>query len=211
MTRWTAALAVALAAAAPSASASAVFASLDRNGKLQVTDAPLAGAKAFDPHRPYVPTARNATAKAKAAAATRSVPTPSAMPTAASRWNPLIQQVAQEHGVDAHLLHAIVRVESAYNHQARSHAGALGLMQVIPATGKRFGAEDLFDPLQNLRAGTAYVVWLQRRYKGDLDLMLAAYNAGEGAVQRHGNRIPPFRETRQYVARVTALYRARAH
>ncbi len=195
-------LVVALLAITTPAAASPVFASLDRHGKLQVSDAPLAGAAAFDPHRPFVPAApkpvtRIPTAKAVA---------PSAMPKAASRWNPMIEQVAAEHGVDARLLHAIVRVESAYNHHARSHAGALGLMQVIPATGKRFGASDLLDPLQNLRAGTAYLVWLHRRFNGDLNLMLAAYNAGEGAVQRYGNRVPPFNETRHYVEKVTKLY-----
>lgn len=79
-------------------------------------------------------------------------------------------------------------------------------MQVIPATGRRFGANDLFDPLQNLRAGTAYLVWLHRRFNGDLTLMLAAYNAGEGAVQRYGNRVPPYSETRHYVEKVTKLY-----
>lgn len=196
-------LVVALLAITTPAAASQVFASLDRHGKLQVSDAPLAGATAFDPHRPFVPAGPKPAARA---AAVKTV-APSAMPKGASRWNSLIEQVAAEHGVDARLLHAIVRVESAYNHQARSHAGALGLMQVIPATGKRFGANDLFDPLQNLRAGTAYLVWLHRRFNGDLTLMLAAYNAGEGAVQRHGNRVPPFSETRRYVEKVTALYR----
>lgn len=196
MRRWKAGLLVALATTALPASANQVFASLDRNGQLQVSTAPLAGAKAFDPLRPYVPTPVTRTPKAASA------------PKVAARWAPLIEQVAAEHGVDARLLHAIVTVESAYNPQARSHAGALGLMQVIPATGKRFGAKDLFDPLQNLRAGTAYLVWLHRRFNGDLTLMLAAYNAGEGAVQRHGNRVPPFSETRRYVEKVTALYQA---
>ncbi|WP_315387229.1 lytic transglycosylase domain-containing protein [uncultured Stenotrophomonas sp.] len=203
MIRWKAGLVAALAASTAPVAASPVFASLDRHGQLQVSDAPLAGAIAFDPHRPYVPAAPT---PAKRAAMPGPV-VPGAMPTAAKRWNPLIEQVAAEHGVDARLLHAIVRVESAYNHQARSHAGALGLMQVIPSTGKRFGAMDLFDPLQNLRAGTAYLVWLHGRFNGDLTLMLAAYNAGEGAVQRHGNRVPPFSETRRYVEKVTALYR----
>lgn len=200
--RVTVGVVVALAATAPPATASQVFASLDRNGQLQVSDAPLAGAKAFDPHRPYVARPRPAAPSAR--------PLTTA-PRGATRWSPLIEQVAAEHGVDARLLHAIVTVESAYDPRARSHAGALGLMQVIPATGKRFGARDLFDPLQNLRAGTAYLVWLQRRFSGDLSLMLAAYNAGEGAVQRHGNRIPPFKETERYVARVTALYHGRMH
>ncbi len=195
--RWRVGVVVALAAIAPPASGSQVFATLDRNGQLQVSDAPLAGAKAFDPHRTYVP--------ASAALA----PNQASPPKAASRWSPLIDQVAAEHGMDARLLHAIVTVESAYDPQARSHAGALGLMQVIPATGKRFGANDLLDPLQNLRAGTAYLAWLKRRFGGDLTLMLAAYNAGEGAVQRHGNRVPPFNETRQYVRKVTALYHGR--
>jgi len=195
--RWTAGVVVALAATAPPASGSQIFATLDRNGELQVSDAPLVGAKAFDPHRTYVP------------APVPRAPSQASRPKVASRWSPLIDQVAAEHGMDARLLHAIVTVESAYDPQARSHAGALGLMQVIPATGKRFGANDLLDPLQNLRAGTAYLAWLKRRFGGDLTLMLAAYNAGEGAVQRHGNRVPPFNETRQYVRKVTALYHGR--
>ncbi len=195
MRRWLLGWTVALAVTSAPARAAPLYASLDRHGQLQISRAPLAGAKAFDPHRPYVPSS-----------AKRPSRSPSS-PPAAARWSTLIAQVAAEHGVDARLLHAIVSVESAYNPQARSHAGALGLMQVIPATGKRFGADDLFDPLQNLRAGTAYLVWLSNRFGGDLELMLAAYNAGEGAVQRHGNRIPPFKETKQYVARVTALYR----
>lgn len=188
--------------AATGEAAARVYATLGPDGQLKVSQTPLAGAIAFDPHRPVA--VRSST---RLPAATRgNSPSP---PPAYARWAPLINQVAAEHAVDAHLLHAIVTVESAYNPQARSHAGALGLMQVIPATGKRFGASDLLDPLQNLRAGTAYLVWLDKRFDGDLDLMLAAYNAGEGAVQRHGNRIPPYAETRQYVAKVTALYHAR--
>jgi len=204
--RRTVGVVVALAATAPPASGSQVFATLDRNGQLQVSKAPFVGAKAFDPHRLYMPTAR----KPKATGPGPSPAAPTAMPKAAAHWNPLIQQVAVEYGVDARLVHAIVRVESAYNHEARSHAGALGLMQVIPATGKRFGAENLLDPLQNLRAGTAYLAWLERRFGGDLELVLAAYNAGEGAVLRHGTRIPPYLETRRYVEKVTGLYYGRS-
>ncbi len=200
--RWCWGAVVALAAAAPVQAR--VYATLGPDGKLQVSQTPVAGATAFDPHRPV---AVRASARVKSPAP--SSPLPRARPAASARWAPLIEQVAAEHAVDAHLLHAIVTVESAYNPKARSHAGALGLMQVIPATGKRFGADNLLDPLQNLRAGTAYLVWLHRRFNGNLELMLAAYNAGEGAVQRHGNRVPPFAETRQYVAKVTALYHAR--
>lgn len=195
---WT----LALAAASAPACAAPLYASLDRHGQLQISKAPLAGAKPFDPHRTFVP-AVFPTKPAHPVKRTARQP--------ASRWNAMIEQVAAELGVDARLLHAIVSVESAYNPHARSPAGALGLMQVIPATGKRFGAEDLFDPLQNLRAGTAYLVWLKRRFDGDLNLMLAAYNAGEGAVQRHGNRVPPFNETRHYVEKVSALYHGGMH
>lgn len=193
------AMAVAALAATASPAQARVYATLGPDGQLQVSPTPLAGATAFDPHRPV---AVQVPLRGKPGARV-----PSAVrPAGHARWAPLIDQVAAEHAVDARLLHAIVTVESAYDERARSRAGALGLMQVIPATGKRFGARDLLDPLQNLRAGTAYLVWLHRRFNGNLELMLAAYNAGEGAVQRHGNRIPPFAETRQYVAKVFALY-----
>lgn len=198
MKRRTVGWALALAVTSTPAGAAPLYASLDRHGQLQISKAPLAGAKPFDPHRPHV------------RAVARPVPAPTKTPQAASRWTAMIDQVAAEHGMDARLVHAIVRVESGYNPQARSPAGAIGLMQVIPATGTRFGAVDLLDPLQNLRAGTAYLVWLERRFKGDLTLMLAAYNAGEGAVQRHGNRVPPFTETRRYVEKVSALYHGHA-
>ena len=194
-----------LTAAAPANAR--VYATLGPDGQLQVSPTPVAGATAFDPHRPVA-----VRASARAAPPAPAVPPVSRAPHARhARWAPLIDQVAAEHAVDARLLHAIVTVESAYNPQARSHAGALGLMQVVPATGKRFGASNLLDPLQNLRAGTAYLVWLNKRFNGNLELMLAAYNAGEGAVQRHGNRIPPYTETRQYVAKVTALYHGARH
>ena len=194
-----------LTAAAPANAR--VYATLGPDGQLQVSPTPVAGATAFDPHPPGA-----VRASARAAPPAPAVPPVSRAPHARhARWAPLIDQVAAEHAVDARLLHAIVTVESAYNPQARSHAGALGLMQVVPATGKRFGASNLLDPLQNLRAGTAYLVWLNKRFNGNLELMLAAYNAGEGAVQRHGNRIPPYTETRQYVAKVTALYHGARH
>ncbi|WP_367383039.1 lytic transglycosylase domain-containing protein [Stenotrophomonas cyclobalanopsidis] len=115
---------------------------------------------------------------------------------------------ADTHGVEPSLLHAVIQVESGYNPKARSRAGAIGLMQVIPSTGRRFGATDLYDPAQNLQAGARYLAWLQRRFSGDLSLVLAAYNAGEGAVDRHGGRVPPYAETRAYVQKVIAIYHA---
>lgn len=185
--------------AAPVAHAQ-VYAVLDAHGRLQVASEPSPGALAFDPHRRLPPP------KAAAPPATQAAGRAPLQPPA--QWRALLQQVSREQGVELSLLHAVIQVESGYNPRARSPAGALGMMQVIPSTGKRFGATDLYDPLQNLRAGATYLAWLQQRFNGDLRLILAAYNAGEGAVQRHGQRVPPYSETQQYVQRVSALYHA---
>jgi soluble lytic murein transglycosylase-like protein len=126
-------------------------------------------------------------------------------PERAAPFTPAISNAAKEHGLPQDLLHAIVSVESAFNPSARSPKGAIGLMQIIPATGKRFGADDLTDPQDNLRTGARYLKWLLERFDNSLPLALAAYNAGEGAVQKHDNRIPPYSETRQYVAKVLSL------
>jgi soluble lytic murein transglycosylase-like protein len=119
----------------------------------------------------------------------------------------MIARVAREQKIDVALLHAVVSVESAYNPQARSSAGATGLMQLMPDTGKRYGVSDLLDPLDNLRGGARYLKDLLSLFNNNLRLVIAAYNAGEGAVIRAGNAIPPFRETRAYVPRVMQQYR----
>jgi len=116
----------------------------------------------------------------------------------------LIRDAALQHDVPAALVQAVVKVESDFNARAVSPKGARGLMQVMPATARRFGVADpdhLFYPAPNLNAGTAYLAWLLKRYEGNLDLALAAYNAGEGAVQQYRG-IPPYRETRNYVKKV---------
>lgn len=116
----------------------------------------------------------------------------------------LIRDAALQHDVPAALVQAVVKVESDFNARAVSPKGARGLMQVMPATARRFGVADpdhLFYPAPNLNAGTAYLAWLLKRYDGNLDLVLAAYNAGEGAVQQYRG-IPPYRETRNYVKKV---------
>ncbi|TDR80524.1 lytic transglycosylase domain-containing protein [Paludibacterium purpuratum] len=122
----------------------------------------------------------------------------------------LIGKTAYRFGIDPHLLHALIQVESGYDAHARSAKGAVGLMQLMPETGRRFGATALYDPADNLQAGSRYLSWLYRRFDGDLPLTLAAYNAGEGAVARFGNRIPPYPETAGYVAKVLRQYRARS-
>lgn len=122
---------------------------------------------------------------------------------------PLMADVAQRHGIDPLLLHAVAHIESRHQSRAVSHAGARGLMQVMPATGRDLGvadARDLLTPQANLEASAKYLKRLQARFGNDLRLVLAAYNAGEGAVERHGRRVPPYAETQAYVRNVMAVY-----
>jgi hypothetical protein len=117
----------------------------------------------------------------------------------------MVREAAERHHVDPALVRAVIETESNWNPSAVSRKGALGLMQLIPTTAQRFGVNDAFNPKQNVDAGVRYLRTLLERYNGNLDLALAAYNAGEGAVDRaHG--IPSYRETRNYVQRVQDAY-----
>ena len=113
----------------------------------------------------------------------------------------MVQAAAQRHGLDPRLFDALVQQESAYDPMARSHAGAMGLTQLMPGTARMLGVTDPFDPAQNLDGGARYLAQMLRQFDGDTRLALAAYNAGPGAVKRHGG-IPPFRETQNYVRRI---------
>jgi hypothetical protein len=124
-------------------------------------------------------------------------------PAIPDRYEDLVVTTARKHGVDARLVHAVIQVESAYRARAISPKGARGLMQLLPSTGRQYGAMDLFDPEVNLDAGVRHLKGLLARFD-DLPLALAAYNAGAGAVSRFGG-IPPFRETRTYVTRILQL------
>ena len=115
-----------------------------------------------------------------------------------------IHTAAVQFGVEEAVVRAIIHAESAYHPNALSHAGAQGLMQLIPATASRFGVSDPFDPGQNIRGGVQYLAWLMKRYSSNLTLVAAAYNAGEGAVDRNGG-VPPYSETQRYVQRVAQL------
>jgi len=121
----------------------------------------------------------------------------------------LVAAASRTYGLDPALVAALMHVESAYQPQARSPKGALGLMQVMPATGARYGVaspRDLLDPATNIDVGARYLRDLQAMFGGRIELMLAAYNAGEGAVKRYGNRIPPYPETQEYVRKILRLY-----
>ena len=123
--------------------------------------------------------------------------------------DPQVEEAARRNEIDPLLLHAVIHVESRHRIDAVSPAGARGAMQVMPQTAMRFGVHSdryLHEPEFNLAAGAAYLKMLQAEFDGDLDLVLAAYNAGEGAVRRHGRRIPPYPETQAYVREVRAMH-----
>lgn len=120
----------------------------------------------------------------------------------------LVEQAARRRGLDPALVLAVVSVESGFRPEAVSPKGAQGLMQLMPRTAASLGVEDAFDPEQNLDAGVRHLESLLKLYDGNLTRALAAYNAGQGAVARHGG-VPPYRETREYVRRVLERYRAK--
>jgi hypothetical protein len=117
----------------------------------------------------------------------------------------LVDEIASQEGIDPFLARAVIQAESAFYTKARSRTGALGLMQLMPQTAQRFGVTDPFDPRQNITGGVKYLHWLTNQFKGDLPRVVAAYNAGEAAVDKYKG-IPPFAETRTYVPRVLELY-----
>ncbi len=122
-------------------------------------------------------------------------------------YDKMVNDVARIYGVESALLHAVISVESRYSPKAVSKKGAVGLMQLMPVTARRYGVIDPLDPMQNLRGGAKYLRHLLKKYNNDRNLALAAYNAGEATIARYGNRIPPYRETTNYVPRVMGYYR----
>ena len=118
-----------------------------------------------------------------------------------SKYNDIIVEAAKHYDVDAALVSAVIKAESDYNPRTVSHKGARGLMQLMPATAKRFGVTNSFDPKENIYAGTRYLRWLLKKFDGNADLAVAAYNAGEGNVWKYDG-VPPFRETVNYINRI---------
>jgi hypothetical protein len=122
-----------------------------------------------------------------------------------SRLDRMVDDAAERHHVDANLVRAVIAQESGWNERAISRKGAVGLMQLIPETGQKYGARNLFDPAQNIDAGTSYLRSLLDRYNGDINMTLAAYNAGENAVEKFGG-VPAYAETQNYVQKVGDRY-----
>lgn len=120
-----------------------------------------------------------------------------------AEFDPIIDEHASAHGVDPDLVRAVIQVESAFNPRALSPKGAMGLMQLMPATAADLGVINPFDPGQNIGGGVRYLKQLLARYDEKIELALAAYNAGPGAVDRYGQAVPPYRETRDYVRKIT--------
>jgi soluble lytic murein transglycosylase-like protein len=183
------ALAVFLGAAAPAQAQ--IYSWRDANGHLVLSNRrPAAG----------VDTKSYAVPKAQAVRATRY-----ATAERSRAYDDLISRHAQMNGVRADLVRAVMQVESAFNPLARSAKGALGLMQLMPATIRQFSVSNPFDPADNVRAGVKYLRELLNRYQNNEELALAAYNAGPGAVDKHGQTVPPYRETRNYVAQINQM------
>ena len=123
-----------------------------------------------------------------------------------AQYEGVIRGAAKDATIQAALLRAVIVVESGFNPRATSKKGAVGLMQLLPATAKRYGVKNIYDPEQNVRAGARYLSDLLVRFDSNLELALAAYNAGEEAVERYGRHVPPFRETLAYVPSVMKVY-----
>jgi soluble lytic murein transglycosylase-like protein len=125
------------------------------------------------------------------------------------RLRSVIETSASEQSLSPDLVRAVIRVESGWNPRARSEKGAQGLMQLMPATAAQYGVTNPFDPAQNIRGGVAYLKTLMDRFDGNTELALAAYNAGPGAVEKYGRKIPPYRETQSYVRKIVSVTEVR--
>jgi soluble lytic murein transglycosylase-like protein len=174
-----------LAAAFPAAARAEIYAWRDAAGNLVLSD------RAKDP-----------AARTYTVAPSGSFRTTRPLSGRAAQYQPLIEEHSAINTVDPDLVRAVIQAESAFNPRAVSPKGAMGLMQLMPGTAAEFGVKNPFDPAENIRAGVKYLRQLLDRYSGRVELALAAYNAGPGAVQKYGGTVPPYRETRNYVAKV---------
>jgi soluble lytic murein transglycosylase-like protein len=190
-------LLVAALLAAPAAAVQAdIYRYVDENGKVHFTNVPTDRR-----YKLYLSTEREPSALAR----TISYRYRSFSNADRKRYEAHVMAAAREYELDPALIHAVISAESGYNPLARSPKGAKGLMQLMPATAERYGVRNPLDPRQNIYGGSAYLRDLLTLFGNDMQLALAAYNAGEGAVMQHG-RIPPYRETVEYVPKVLSYY-----
>jgi soluble lytic murein transglycosylase-like protein len=178
---------VLLVAVAPRHAAAQIYAWRDANGTLVLSDRKV--------------DAPSAVYEVQGAPAYKTT-TPAPSSAASRRFEPLVQEYASRHALRPELVRAVIQVESGFNPFATSPKGAMGLMQLMPQTARELGVRNAYDPEENIRGGTKYLRFLLDRYAGNEELALAAYNAGSGAVDKYGRRIPPYRETRDYVRKV---------
>jgi soluble lytic murein transglycosylase-like protein len=177
--------AVAMAAATPVVASAQIYTWRDPGGNLVLSDKP-----------------QNAAMRTYAVTSADGIRTTRAATTRTTQFDGLISEHATSHGVRADLIRAVIQAESAFNPFAKSVKGAMGLMQLMPATAVAYGVTNAYDPAENIRAGVAYLRSLLNRYSQNEELALAAYNAGTGAVEKYGKTVPPYRETRNYVAKI---------
>ena len=190
---------VAAAIVAPLRAHADIYRFVDENGTVHFTNMPTDGR-----YKLYLATSKEPDAVTNTLN-TRGV---RYYPSAArSRYQAHILEAARVYQLEPALIHAVISAESGYNPLARSPKGARGLMQLMPDTARRYGVNNPLDPQQNIYGGSAYLRDLLKLFGNDLKLALAAYNAGEGTVMEHGNRIPPYLETAQYVPKVLSYYK----
>lgn len=174
-----------LTIAVPSAAQAQIYYWRDASGQLVLSDKPKDPAA-----KTYAVTPKAGLRTTNPVSTRRSAP-----------FEGIIEEHSTAHGVDANLVRAVIQAESAFNPRAVSHKGAMGLMQLMPATAQSYNVLDAFDPAENIRAGVAYLKSLLVKYKENIELALAAYNAGPAAVAKYGD-VPPYRETRNYVKKI---------
>ncbi len=180
-------LATLLCALTPSLAQAQLYSWRDATGRLIISDTPKdPAAKTYSVA--YIGTAFGVTKPA--------------VSRKAAEYDALIAEHAAEHALSPDFVRAVIQAESAFNPRARSVKGAMGLMQLMPATAAVYRVTNAYDPVQNIRAGVAYLKSLMTRFNDDVSLALAAYNAGPGAVEKYGRTVPPYKETRNYVARI---------
>lgn len=177
--------AAAVVAATPFTAQAQIYTWRDASGNLVLSDRP-----------------QNAAARTFAVPSADGIRTTRAASPRTTQYDGIISEHSTTHGVRADLVRAVIQAESAFNPFARSIKGAMGLMQLMPATAIEYGVTNAYDPAQNIRAGVAYLKRLLERYSQNEELALAAYNAGPAAVEKYGGVVPPYRETRNYVSTI---------